>query len=437
VKIAVINPTAPKNDMLKGRFRQPLGLAWITSILKNDELNVELIDMNALQTEGTPIVDKVTHLIITSSPIDRWETPYLNLENVFKIIKEYKKEGAVTILTGPHGTLTPDQMFKDCPETDIIMRGEAEATVKDLFKNLEHLSRVKGISYKTKGKIEHNEKRELIEDLDTLPIPAYNQLPMDKYHYNVAQELLPSPFTIIETSKGCPYRCVFCLKAMHGGTKYRVRSPENVIEELKYLKENFGLKSFYTQDLEFTIDEERVIKICKLMIDEKLDLSWACTSRVNDVTDELLGWLKKAGCKSISFGIESLSKKILNNVKKGTTPEMIQNALKLCKKHEILFNRFYTQGHLGETKKTMEESLKNALKYKIPHPLDRGAKIIPYPGTEVYEKAKEEGLVKTGTWEEVGELAGKVGTEKGYDKPTLKSLYYFLLLRLKGISKKD
>ncbi len=437
MKIAIINPPAPEGDLLQGRFRQPLGLAWITSILRNKKIDVELIDMNALRLKETPIIEGVTHLIVTSSPIDRWETPYLNLENVFKIIKEYKKAGVTTILTGPHGTLTPDKIFKGCQEIDIIIKGEAEATVSELFENLDNLGAVKGISYRTANGIQNNEKRDLIEDLDTLPIPAYDQLPMDKYKYSVSQELLPSPFTIIETSKGCPYRCVFCLKAMHGGTVYRVRSPENVIKELKYLKKEFGLKSFYTQDLEFTIDKERVIKICKLMIEEGLNLNWACTSRVGDVTDELLGWMKKAGCKSISFGIESLSKKILNNVKKGTTPEMIKNALELCKKHGIYFNRFYTQGHLGETKKTMEDSLRMALKYKIPHPLDRGAKIIPYPGTEVYEQAKKEGLIKEGTWEEIGSLAGKVGTEEGYDKPTLKSLYYFLLLRLKGISKKD
>jgi len=411
-------------------------LAGIASILRNKGHEIKLIDMNAMEMETSPVVHETEYLIITSSPMDRWETPYLDLTNAYKVIKTYKDIGAKIILTGPHGTLTPDEIFSKSKDIDIILRGETEETVSELFEHLDDLKTVKGLSYRDKGKIAHNEDRELIKDLDVLPLPAYDLLPMDKYNYNVNEDLLPSPFTIVETSRGCPYNCIFCLKVMHGGRKYRVKSPEKVIEELKYLQDKFQIKSVYFQDLEFTIDKDRVRKICDLMAKKGIKLNWACAARVNDMDDSLVEIMAKAGCKSISFGVESLSRKILNNIQKGTTPEMIANAYEICRKHGVNPNSFYTQGHYGETKATMTESLKNAYKFNIPHPLNRGAEIIPYPGTQLFEMGKKEGVIKEGTWDEIKQLRGKIGTEPDYKKTTLKALSYFILAKIKRYAKK-
>lgn len=409
------------------RPRQPLGLAWISAVLRKEGHHTKLIDMSILEKDTSNIIEGTTHLIITSSPLDRWETPYLDLSTFYTLIKNYKKIGSKVIVTGPHGTVTPDLLLDECPEIDIIMRGEAEETVKDLFKNFDNLENILGISFRKDGKNIHNPARPLIEDLNTLPLPDYEQLPMDKYVYGDA---LPGPFTIMESSRGCPYQCVFCLKAMHGGRKYRVRTPENIIHEIEYLQKNFGIKSIYFQDLEFTILRPRVHTFCDLMIEKGITLNWSCASRVNDADEKMFAHMKEAGCKSISFGVESMAPEVLKKTKKGTTPEMIKNAYDICQKTGINFNAFYTQGHPGETKETMAESLKQGWKMGIPHPLDRGAKIIPYPGTELYERAKEQGLIKDGTWEEVANLRGKVETEEGYDQHTLKSLYYFGRIRL-------
>ena len=424
MRILIVNPPSPKNDLIIGRKRQPLCLAWIASILKHNGHSVELIDMNALDMENLAINKNYDWAIITSAPIDRWETPYLDYSEAIKIIKICKNKKIKTVLVGPHGTVTPELILRQVLELDVVVRGEPERTVEELIAKTS-LADIKGISYITNNQFVHNPDRELF-DLNTLPLPAYELLPMEKYYYNVKD--FPKPFTIMETSRGCPHQCIFCFKAMHGNI-YRTRTPENVIEELKYLVNNFGVKSIYFQDLEFTLDRERVIKICQLIRKNKLEIQWACASRVQDADEELLKIMKDAGCKSISFGVESLSPTILKNIKKGITIEKIAWAHHNCKKVGINFNSFFTEGHLGETNLTIEESFKNALKYKIDHPSKRGV-VIPYPGTQLFRIAEQEGMIKGNDWwQEAKRLQGKVHAGN-FKRKTIKIWLCLILIKL-------
>ncbi|MBD3207963.1 MAG: radical SAM protein [Candidatus Nealsonbacteria bacterium] len=425
MRILIVNPPPPKESVIKGgRKRPPLSLAWIASILREEGNFVEIFDMNALRLRELEIDKKFDWLIITSAPLDRWETPYLDYSEAIKIVKKAKNNGIRTILIGPHGTVTPEQLLKDSPEIDFIVRGEPERTVEEIVSG-EIKSKIKGISYFQNGKFFHNENGELIE-LDELPLPAYDLLPMEKYNYNVKD--FPKPFTIMETSRGCPYRCIFCFKAMHG-KGYRVRSPEKVIEEIKYLVREFGIKSIYFQDLEFTLNRERVMDICKSIIKNNIKISWACASRVNDVDLELLKTMKKAGCKNISFGVESLSPIILEKIKKGTSLKEIARAYNLCQEAGINFNGFYTVGHPGESAKTVEESFKNAFKYKINYP-KKSALVVPYPGTQLFKMAKEKGLIKgENLWLEAKLLRGRIDTGD-FERKTLKTWLYYLLIKI-------
>ena len=215
---------------------------------------------------------------------------------------------------------------------------------------------------------------------------------------------------------------------MHGNV-YRVRTPENVIKEIKYLVKNFGVKSIYFQDLEFTLDRERVIKICQLIKQNKLKIHWACASRAQDVDEELLKAMKSAGCKSISFGVESLSPTILKNIKKGVMPEKIAEAHYLCQKTGINFNGFYTIGHPGENTATVEESLERAFRYKINHPRKRSI-VIPYPGTQLFKIAEEKGMVKKDDlWQEAKRLRGKINTHN-FQRKTIKAWLYLIMIKI-------
>lgn len=434
MKILIVNPSS---DLVVNRKRQPLSLAWIASILRNSGYFIKLIDMNALGVKNIEVDDEYDWLVITSAPLDRWETPRLDYSGAIKIVKFCKEKGIKTILIGPHGTVTPELILKQFPEIDIIVRGEPEKTVEEIISGAP-VTVIRGISYYKDGKITHNPDRELI-DLNELPIPAYDVLPMEKYHYNVSD--FPKPFTIIESSRGCPYRCVFCFKAMHGNL-YRPRTPENVIKEIEYLVNNFNIKSIYFQDLEFTLDKERVIKICQLIRQNNWDISWGCASRVQDIDEELLMNMKLAGCKIISFGVESLSNSILNNIKKGVKREKVKEVKKMCDKHGITFNPFYTQGHIGESKETIIESLRYARLIGLSHPLHPG-KIIPYPGTELFDAGKID-IQRIG-WRGLEFVAGKVNIKEEYDGLPLKAYYYYLTnlanwklicVQIKNLSKK-
>jgi len=424
MKILIVNPPPPKNDLIAGRKRQPLSLAWIASILKREGHSIELVDMNALGIENLKINKNYDWAVVASAPLDRWETPYLDYSEAIKIIRICKKKKIKTVLIGPHGTVTPELILKQVPEIDIIVRGEPEETVKDIISG-KPKEEIKGISYIKNNHFVHNPNRELL-DLNNLPLPAYELLPMEKYYYNVKD--FPRPFTIMETSRGCPYRCIFCFKVMHGNV-YRVRTPENVIKEIKYLVKNFGVKSIYFQDLEFTLDRERVIKICQLIKQNKLKIHWACASRAQDVDEELLKAMKSAGCKSISFGVESLSPTILKNIKKGVMPEKIAEAHYLCQKTGINFNGFYTIGHPGENTATVEESLERAFRYKINHPRKRSI-VIPYPGTQLFKIAEEKGMVKKDDlWQEAKRLRGKINTHN-FQRKTIKAWLYLIMIKI-------
>jgi radical SAM superfamily enzyme YgiQ (UPF0313 family) len=215
---------------------------------------------------------------------------------------------------------------------------------------------------------------------------------------------------------------------MHG-KKYRARSPGRVIDELLILTKKHGIRSIYFQDLEFTLDTARVQTICEQMIEKDMRLRWGCASRVADVDKELLLIMKKAGCVFINFGVETLSWKILREIKKGITPKQVVQTFRLCQEVGIAFRGFWIAGLPGENDSTLTESMKTASRYGILHPPNRPL-VIPYPGTELYEMAQKQGLVKSGTWKEVWQLRGRVGCSKPVRRTyTLRSLHYYFQLR--------
>jgi anaerobic magnesium-protoporphyrin IX monomethyl ester cyclase len=390
-------------------------------MLRDSGHAVSLHDLNVKNSFASENLAQYNSAVITTAPIDRWETPYLDYQPALNIVEQCKVRGLQTILIGPHGTVTPNLLFEQCRYIDIIVRGEPEATIREVFSS-KPLETVQGISYRDKYGIHHNSDRGYLDNLDELPFPAYDLLNMNEYRYN--NDRLPPPFSIVESSRGCPMGCVFCLKVMHG-RMYRTRSPKLVVDELELLVKDYGIRSVYFQDLEFTLDEQRVKEICKEINERRLGLRWGAAARVTDVKRELLGAMKGAGCVLLAFGVESLSPKILQVAKKGTTIKAVIKAYRLCEEMGIQFKGFWIAGLPGESTRTLEESMQLAIEYNIPHPMGKGL-VIPYPGTELYKMAKEQGLVKEGTWEEVAELRGKVGVDEPIARTyTLKSLHQY------------
>lgn len=417
----IINPYLKDNQ--KSRARQPLSLAIIANILRNSGHEVDFFDCNVKKSNKVSFDKKYKYLIITSSSLDRWGTPHLDYSDMFSIINMVGKIGTKTILTGPHGTVSPKKILEESKYIKAVIIGEPEFPIFELCQNNFDFSKTSFLAFRLKNKIIiNNFKSESNRDLDILPLPAYDLLPMNNYFYNVAEKLMPTPFSIVETSRGCPFNCIFCLKVMFDrGIRYR--SLDSVFKEINILVNDYGVKSIYFQDLEFTINKKRLREFCKRLLIEDIKIKWACAARINDVEDSLISLMSEAGCVSLSFGVESLSNRVLKNINKQTEVDNIKKTKKICDKYNINFNSFCTGGHIGESPETVLESLKNARLIEIHYPL-RAAKIIPYPGTKLFEKTGLE-VEKVNWKKDIEPLSGKIGNDGNYEKKSLVAYFYY------------
>lgn len=426
MKIFILNPLifSFKKSIMPNRPRQPLDLAYIAALLLKDNHDVRFLDANVLGYKTDKSIEEIKKynpdvLILTSAPVDRWECPNSYIDSVFEIIN--KADIHPTILTGSHGSLTPEWIFKKC-KVDYIIRNEPEIITLNLIRTLdkkEDIKTVKGISYKNGDNIISNQDASRIEDLDKLPFPAYGLLPMDKYTYGFLD--LPQPFSIMLTSRGCPFNCVFCLKIMSRG-KYITRSPENVVLEIEHLIKNFNIRSIFFQDWEFTINKERVEKICDLILAKNLKFVWGCNTRANDLSDVFVKKMKKAGCVRINIGFESGSQKILNNANKQIKVEDLENAVKICQVNGVNIVMYAMLNLPGEDKKTIKETqdffIKNGIESMTPN------LAIPYFGTPLFERLKEIKKKTEFSWNNIEKYAGKIDVKQG---PKAAHMYYYHL----------
>lgn len=393
------------------RPRQPLDLAYIASLLLSNDYEIKFLDANVLMYDADKTITEIRNynpdvLILTSTPIDRWECPNSHIDSVFEIINRANIHP--TILTGSHGSLTSEWIFEKS-NVDYVIRKEPEITVLNLIQGLHEnkdIKIIKGVSHKIGDKVINNEDAPRIENLDVLPFPAYELLPMNKYKYSSPD--LPQPFSIMLTSRGCPFNCAFCLKVM-SKDGYVVRSSENVVLEIEHLIKNFNIKSIFFQDWEFTIIKQRVEEICDLILKKNLKFLWGCNARANDLTDELVKKMNKAGCVRINIGFESGSQKILNNINKNIKIEDLENAIKICRGNNINLGMYAMINLPGENLKTIKETTKflkrNRIKTMTPNfP-------IPYFGTELFKKLEEKNPNRNFDWENIENYAGKVDTK--------------------------
>lgn len=380
-----------------GVLYYPLWLIYAAALVEKEGYTVEFLDAPANRMNNEESLKYVeekfdeTKLIVvdTSTP-----SIYNDVDFASKIKEKHPE--VFVILVGTHPSTTPEETLNLNKQIDAVARKEYDNTIKELataIKNGEDIKQVKGISYRQGDKIIHNEDAEYIENLDEIPFASkFIKEHLSVYNYSFPAATFPA--IQIFTGRGCPARCNFCVypQTMHGH-KYRVRSEENVVEEMKYIAKNFpNVKEIVIEDDTFTIDKERVKKICELMIENKLNkrFKWLCNARAN-LDYETMRTMKKAGCRLIIPGIESFNQQILNNIKKGTTTKQIENYIKNAKKAHLLIHACYMVGNNGETKETMQNTLKAALKFNTD--TAQFFPLIPYPGTEAYNWAKENGYI--------------------------------------------
>lgn len=376
----------------------PLWLIYAAAYTKKAGFQVEFVDAPAKQlgredtyniisknVEGTKLF-----VIDTSTP-----SIYSDIEFAAELKIKYPE--AFILLVGTHVSALPEETLKINEKIDGVARKEYDLIVKALAETIERgedIATVKGLTYRKENKINATEDMEYIENLDEIPFAAeFIKEYLDERDYFFSPATYPE--IQIFTGRGCPYRCNYCVypQVMHGH-KYRLRSPENVVAEFEYISENFpDVKEVVIEDDTFTVSKERVETICTLLIEKGLNkrLKWLCNARVNTADLELMKLMKKAGCRLLIPGIESGNQQILNNIKKGTKIEQYEPYVRNAKKAGLLIHACYMVGNPGETKQTMHDTLNLALKLNTD--TAQFFPLIPYPGTEAYTWAKENGYI--------------------------------------------
>lgn len=289
------------------------------------------------------------------------------------------------------------ESLRDAPVIDFVARNEFDFTIKDVADD-QNWASIKGLSYRNaEGVVVHNPDRPILEDMDSLPFvsPVYRRdLAYEKYFIGY----LKHPYVSIYTGRGCKSRCTFCLWPQTvGGHRYRTRSVENVIEEIRYIKANFpGLKEIFFDDDTFTDNLPRAEAIAREM--GKLGVTWSCNAKAN-VPRETLKVLKDGGLRLLLVGYESGNQQILHNIKKGMRIEVARKFSKDCHELGIAIHGTFILGLPGETKETIEETIRFAIETN-PHTLQVSL-AAPYPGTHLFEQAAKEGWLDTANTEYV------------------------------------
>lgn len=326
-------------------------------------------------------------VMYTSTP-----TLKIDIETARRI--KAQKPATVTVLTGPHVTILPEESLRaGAGAIDIVCRGEFDYAVKELCEGREW-ERVAGISFLRDGKVVQTPDRPTLTDLDSLPFVA----PIYKRDLPIKEYVIPhfkSPYVAIYTSRGCPAKCTFCLwPQTYSGQKMRTRSPQNVYEEVKWIKENLPeVRDISFDDDTFSADKKHARAVAELI--KPLGVSWVINARAN-CDYETLRVMRDAGLHHVIVGFESGNPQILKNVKKGVSREQAIQFVRDCKKLGITIHGAFIMGLPGETRETIRETIAYAKMLDLDS--IQASLASPYPGTEFFEQCKREGWIASNSY---------------------------------------
>ncbi len=364
----------------------PLGIGYLASSLKKQGINAKIID--GLRTGLTH--DELLEKIISEKPDAVGITCLTSFYNeVIELSKALKKKGYKVIIGGVHPTFLPLETITDS-NADYVVCGEGEIALVKLAKNKFVNKNIPGIY--SKKDLENGKpiiKAEAVKELNDLPFPDWKQLDPNTYPKAPHGAFVKNfPIGVIMTTRGCPYQCTFCASRKFYDVKIRYRTPENVIEEIKYLVKNYGIKEVHFEDDNLTLKRDHVEKICNLILKNNLKISWACPNgiRADKVDEDLIKLMKKSGCYFFAFGIESANPKILKNIKKLETIEEIRKSIEIADRVGIECQGFFIFGLPGETKKTIEESINFAKSSKLSRAHFMILDVLP--GSELWNELK-------------------------------------------------
>lgn len=396
--VLLINPPSrllykPTKIREAATYSPVLSLATISAPAISKGYNVKIIDANIIDNLREKIRETLKELLPKYVGITFTTPLYKEMLEIVNWIKNFDSN-IIVIAGGAHVSSLPQEALEAAP-IDIAVRGEGDFALLEILEN-EEKKNIKGISYKKEGRIFHNPLREYIKDLDSLPFPAWQLYDIKSYKTTdiLARE---SPSGWLETSRGCPYQCPYCNKSVFGNF-FRAKSPNRVVEEIKYML-GMGFREIHISDDGFSTDLERAKEICNIIIKKKLKFPWATVTgiRIDRVDRELLRLMKEAGCYRVYYGIESGDQRILDYIHKGITLAQIKNAVQQSREVGLETVGYFMMGLPGES----IESMQNTIDFARSLDLDM-AKVsitIPLPSTALYDELERGGYFISKDWE--------------------------------------
>ena len=391
MRFLLVNPYYPISETPS----PPLGLAFLAAALERAGVEVKLLDLVVFpyskEMLQTVLDDFSPHMVGITCVT-------MSFDHAIGVIKDVKSIGPhiLTVMGGPHATFCAEETLEAFPDLDMIVLGEGEETIVELVREAEKgrdWSKIEGLVYRDGLEIVSTGFRRPIVDVDALPVPARHLIPLGRYR------ALSMPISMT-TSRGCPFKCIFCVGRKMVGPKVRYRNPQAVVDEMAYLNTLEFHQINLADDL-FTANAKHCLGVCNEIIDRNLKIEWTSFGRVDTVSMEVLDKMKEAGCQAISFGVESANAEILKTIRKGITTDQVISAVEMCNDAGIMAHISFILGLPGETPETLKETVDFGEKLR-----DLGAYhgfhlLAPFPGTAVREESEKYGIkILTNDWKQ-------------------------------------
>ncbi|MBI3552135.1 MAG: cobalamin B12-binding domain-containing protein [Elusimicrobia bacterium] len=395
-RVLLINPPVTL-EQVYGRYASgapllpPLGFCYVASVLLELGAEVALLDCVGERSTLGDVRRRLQELRPDIVGLTSTTVSFHCAKQVLSLVKRIDPK-VLTVLGGAHISALPRETMEECPELDFGVYGEGELTARELIEALADgrpLGQVKGLCWRQGGSVQVNPPRPNERDLDRLPRPARHLLPDLKLYS-------PNPFrgygrtVSVISSRGCTFDCSYCDQSVFQ-RRWRAHGADAVLEELEELHERWGFDFFSFEDDHFLLNRERVVELCRKMIERKLQVGWSCSARANSFTPHVLELMRDAGCKLVYLGLESGSERMLKTIDKGMTLEAAMKGARLLRRHRISAYGAFMIGVPDERPEDIDASLDFALSL----PLDALSCFIyvPYPGTPLRARALRTGFV--------------------------------------------
>ena len=389
MRILLVNPYYPISETPS----PPLGLAFLAAVLEEAGVEVKILDLvvfpyskemlQSVLDDFSPHMVGITCVTMT-------------FDHAIQVIKDAKsiEPHILTVMGGPHATFCDRETLETFPELDMIVLGEGEETIVELAREAEkghEWAKIEGLVYRNGSEIVSTGFRRPIADVDSLPVPARHLIPLGRYR------ALSMPISMT-TSRGCPFKCIFCVGRKMVGSRVRYRNPQAVVDEMAYLN-TLNFHQINLADDLFTANKKHCLAVCNEIIDRNLKIEWTSFGRVDTVSMEILTKMEEAGCHAISFGVESANAAILKTIRKGITTDQVISAVKMCKDAGIMAHISFILGLPGETPETLKETVDFGERLKELGAYHGFHLLAPFPGTEVRQESDKYGIkILTDDW---------------------------------------